>query len=70
MAEQKTHVYESATLGVPPLKMILVHARNEAQNASELASATPAQAAEKEPTPLAKEQVVRKLIRHLESPDS
>ncbi len=32
MSEPKFRMYESATLGVPPLKMVLVHARNQAQN--------------------------------------
>ena len=34
MDEPKTRIYEATVLGLPPLKMVLVHARNEAQNAA------------------------------------
>lgn len=36
MAEQKKtkRTYQSETLGLPPLKMILVHAENERKNAA------------------------------------
>ncbi len=67
MAEPKTHTYESSTLGLPPLKMVLVHARNDAQNAALVtqAAADPAE----ETAPLDKEQAVRKIIELLEAPD-
>ncbi len=68
MADPKTHKYESTTLGLPPLKMVLVHARNEAQNA---ALRPKLKAVEIDPTdeetPLDKEQAIRKLIEALES---
>lgn len=67
MAEPKTRTYESSTLGLPPLKMVLVHARNDAQNAS-LETQSAATAVE-ETTPLDKEQAVRKIIQLLEAPD-
>ncbi len=67
MSEPKRRVYESATLGLPPLKMVLVHARNDAQNAA-------AHDAPVEPEPAAdpladKEQVVRRIIERLEALD-
>jgi hypothetical protein len=67
MAEPKRHVYESTTLGLPPLKMVLVHARNEAQNAAQRPSlpvAPPAPA--KDETPLDRERAVRRIIEHLQ----
>ncbi len=70
MNEPKLRMYESATLGVPPLKMVLVHARNQAQNkaqrpAFKLIEAEP----EEEQTPLDKERAIRKLIQALEELD-
>ncbi|HEX8991249.1 MAG TPA: hypothetical protein VF784_06190 [Anaerolineales bacterium] len=71
MPETKKHTYESSTLGVPPLKMVLVHARNDAENtalspklAAALASAETAAEA-----PVDKEKAVRRLIQHLEAID-
>ncbi len=71
MPESKKHVYESSTLGVPALKMVLVHARNEAQNTTlspKLAAALASSEAAPE-TPADKEKAVRRLIRHLETSD-
>ncbi len=65
MAEDKKRTYQSATLGVPALKMVLVHARNEAQNAALRPVASPAEAASAEQTLLEKEQAVRRIIEHL-----
>jgi hypothetical protein len=68
MADPKTHIYESNTLGLPPLKMVLVHARNEAQNAAmrpahKLAQPGPAE----EAAPLDTESAIRKIIERLEN---
>lgn len=67
MTEPKTRMYESATLGVPALKMVLVHARNNAQNAAQRPSykSIEAEPAE-ELTPLDKEKAIRKIIQRLE----
>ncbi len=67
MADDKRRIYQSATLGVPALKMVLVHARNEVQNAAARTAETPAQASPAEETPLDKEQVVRRIIEHLKA---
>jgi hypothetical protein len=71
MADEKKHIYQSSTLGLPPLRMVLVHARNEAQNAGAHAAESPLQALapEEESTPLDKERAVRKIIEHLETID-
>jgi hypothetical protein len=68
MAEPTLRVYESSTLGMPPLKMVLVHARNEAQNASMRAQAAPAEPPADE-TPLDKEQAIRRIIEALQELD-
>ena len=60
MAEQENQVYQFETLGLPELKMVLVHAGNDAQNAvanTIFVNKTPGQ--------LEKEQAVRKIIEHL-----
>ena len=62
MKDDKKKIYESETLGVPPLKMVLVHAGNEAQNAvSNLIFE------DKTEEQLDKERAVRKIIKHLKS---
>jgi hypothetical protein len=67
MADPKKRVYESTTLGLPPLRMVLVHARNEAQNAAQrpILQAAPPEPA-KDETPLDRERAVRRIIQHLE----
>ncbi len=68
MPEPKRRVYESATLGMPPLKMVLVHARNEAQTAA--ARAVPHETSEAADESLEeKERVVRRIIERLEALD-
>ncbi len=67
MPEPKRRVYESTTLGLPPLKMVLVHARNEAQNAA--AHAVPVKPEPVEEALVDKEQVVRRIIERLEALD-
>lgn len=69
MAEPKRRVYESATLGVPPLKMVLVHARNNAQSAAAHTPEAPAEPASKEESLADKERVVRRIIERLEELD-
>ena len=71
MPESKKHIYESSTLGVPALKMVLVHARNEAQTPTlspKLVAALASAESEAE-TPVDKEKAVRRLIHHLETTD-
>ena len=71
MPESKKHTYQSSTLGVPALKMVLVHARNETQNKAltpKLAAALVAVEPEAE-GPVDKEKAVRRLIQHLEEID-
>ena len=67
MGEEKKHTYQSTTLGLPPLRMVLVHARNEAQNASMRAIQPHAEPDPAEEPPFDKEQAVRKIIQHLQS---
>ncbi len=67
MPEPKRRVYETTTLGLPPLKMVLVHARNEAQNAA--VHAAPAEPEPAEETVTNKEQVVRRIIERLQALD-
>jgi hypothetical protein len=71
MAEEKKQVYQSTTLGMPALRMVLVHARNDAQNAVMRALETPVQMgpAVQGAAPLDKQRAVRKIIEHLESID-
>ncbi len=70
MAEPKTHVYESTTLGLPPLKMVLVHARNTAQNTAARPGSKPAEpGTETEQAPLDKERAVRRIIERLKELD-
>jgi hypothetical protein len=69
MAEPQKRIYESATLGVPPLKMVLVHARNEAQNAARRKAEPPGAPETGEATPLDKEQAIKRLIQRLEELD-
>ncbi len=68
MAESKRRVYESTTLGVPALKMVLVHAKNEAQNAAlhHKPLPTTGDSSDEDITPADKEKVVRRIIERLE----
>lgn len=60
MSEEKKQTYQSVTLGLPELKMVLVHAGNDAQNAV----ADPV-FIDKRKEQLDKKQAVRKIIEHL-----
>ena len=62
MTDKTKHIYESESLGLPPLKMVLVHAGNEAQN--EVANSI---FEDKTKEQLDKEQAVRKIIQHLKA---
>ncbi len=67
MSEPKRRVYESAAMGLPALKMVLVHARNDAQNAA--VHAAPAEPDPAEESQADKEQIVRRIIERLEALD-
>ena len=41
MTENKKRTYPSDTLGLPPLKMVLVHAENDRRNAAPTATQKP-----------------------------
>ncbi len=66
IAEPEKRIYASTTLGLPPLKMVLVHARNEAQNAANRPTLKLVPAEPAEEAPLDKERAVRRLIEALE----
>jgi hypothetical protein len=61
MTDEKTKTYQSSVIALPELKMVLVHASNEKQNAAE---DDPDESTAKK---LDKEKAVRKIIQHLES---
>ena len=60
MSEEKKQTYQSVTLGMPEIKMVLVHAGNDAQNA--VANSI---FVDKTKDQLEIEQAVRKIIEHL-----
>jgi hypothetical protein len=60
MNDKTKQTYQSVTMGLPALKMVLVHAGNDAQNA--VANSIFADKTKEE---LEKEQAVRKIIQHL-----
>ena len=60
MTDNMKQTYQSVTLGLPALKMVLVHAGNDAQNAA----ADPV-FVDKTKEQLDKKQAVRKIIEHL-----
>jgi len=41
MTEKKKHTYQSDVLGLPPLRMVLVHAENDRRNAAPIATQKP-----------------------------
>jgi len=61
MDDQQKHTYQSTTLGVPPLKMILVHADNDRQNKAAQTILESPEAKEKRE----KHKAIVKLIKHL-----
>lgn len=62
MTDKTIRIYESETLGLPPLKMVLVHAGNEAQNA-----VSNCVFEDKTEEQLEKELAIRKIIQHLKT---
>lgn len=61
MSDEEKRTFQSATLGLPPLKMVLVHAENERQNEA-------AQTILEEPEIIEKrkaQKAIKKLIQHL-----
>ena len=61
MDDKKKRMYQSTTLGVPPLKMILVHADNDRQNESAQTILESPEAKDKRE----KQKAITKLIKHL-----
>jgi hypothetical protein len=69
MAQEKKRTYQSTTLGLPPLQMVLVHAKNDAQNARVRRSEAPTKDSTPEETPVEKQEAIRKIIEHLQASD-
>ena len=64
MTEQKKkRTYHSDMLGLPPLKMVLVHAENDRRNAA----TRPIQKPRATSMPRSKQEAVLKIIEHLKS---
>ena len=61
MDDQKKRTYQSTTLGVPPLKMVLVHAENDRQNRAAQTILESPEAKEKRET----QKAIARLIQHL-----
>jgi len=61
MDDKEKRKYQSTTLGLPPLKMVLVHADNDRQNESARTILESPEAKEKRE----KQQAIVKLIKHL-----
>jgi len=62
MTEQKKRTYQSDTLGLPPLRMVLVHAENDRRNAAPTATQKPKTRLQK--AGIGQEDLIR-LIEHL-----
>ena len=61
MDDEKKHTYQSTTLGLPPLKMVLVNADNDRQNESARTILESPEAKEKRE----RQKAIMKLIKHL-----
>ena len=61
MDDEKKITYQSTTLGVPPLKMVLIHAKNDRQNRTAQTILESPEAMEKRET----QKAIVKLIKHL-----
>ena len=61
MDDKKKHTYQSTTLGMPPLKMVLVHADNDRQNETAQTILESPEAKDKRE----KQKAITKLIKHL-----
>jgi hypothetical protein len=60
VTEKKKRTYQSDTLGLPPLRMVLVHAENDRKNAA----IKPTQKT-KTITPRSEQEAVLRIIEHL-----
>jgi hypothetical protein len=60
VTEKKKRTYQSDTLGLPPLRMVLVHAENDRKNAA----LKPTQES-KTITPRSEQEAVLRIIEHL-----
>ncbi len=71
MANETKQTYESVVMGLPALKMVLVHAQNDAQNVEGIGADQRAHSrrTRKSKEEADKERVVRRIIEHLESVD-
>ena len=71
MTSETKQTYESVVMGLPALKMVLVHAQNDAQNADGMDATQQAHSRRprKSKEQIDKEEAVRKIIVHLESAD-
>ena len=61
MDDKKKRTYQSTTLGVPPLKMVLVHTDNDRQNQAAQTIFESPEAKDKRE----KQKAIKKLIQHL-----
>ena len=61
MDDEKKITYQSTTLGMPPLKMVLVYAKNDRQNKAAQKILESPEAQEKRET----QKAIVKLIQHL-----
>ena len=62
MTEEEKRTYQSETLGLPPLKMVLVHAENDQRNAALQPAPKP-----KTVAPYLEQETVLKIIEHLKN---
>ena len=60
MTEKKKRTYQSDMLGLPPLRMVLVHAENDRRNAALKPTQNP-----KAITPRSEQEAVLRIIEHL-----
>jgi len=61
MSDEEKRTFQSVTLGLPPLKMVLVHAENERQNESAQTILETPDVVEKRK----KQKAIAKIIEHL-----
>ena len=61
MSDEEKRTYQSVTLGLPPLKMVLVHTENDRQNESAQTILEAPEVVEKRK----KQKAITKLIEHL-----
>jgi len=61
MSEEEKRMFQSVTPGLPPLKMVLIHAENDRQNETTETILEPLETKEQRK----KEKAVRKIIEYL-----